>query len=144
MNFLKIGLILTFFAAFIFACSRTENSGNAVAVGNQAAANVPAADTPAQPSIAGDEMASARKIYSETCVRCHKADGTGGITNIEGKKIKAPNFTSERQKGESDSEYLEIIENGEADEGMPAYKGEISDDDIKNLVKYIRREFQGK
>jgi mono/diheme cytochrome c family protein len=144
MNFLKTGLILTFFAAFVFACSQTENSGNAVAVGNQTAANLPISNASAQPSTAGDELASARKIYTETCVRCHKADGTGGVTDIEGRKIKAPNFTSEKQKGEPDSEYIEVIENGETHDGMPAFKGKIGDDDIKNLVKYIRREFQGK
>jgi hypothetical protein len=27
---------------------------------------------------------------------------------------------------------------------MPAFKGKISDDDIKNLVKLIRKDFQGK
>jgi len=144
MNLLKTGLILFFFAVFVFACSRTENSGSAVTNGNQTAVNLPASAAPPQISNAGDELASARGIYSETCARCHKTDGAGGVTVIDGKNVKAPNLTSERQKREPDSEYIEIIEKGAPEDGMPAYKGKISDEDIKNLVKYIRREFQGK
>lgn len=143
MNLLKTGLILFFFAVFVFACSRTENSGSVVVNGNQTAANLPASAAP-QISTAGDELASARRIYSETCAKCHKTDGAGGVTVIDGKNVKAPNLTSERQKREPDSEYIEIIEKGALEDGMPAYKGKISDEDIKNLVKYIRREFQGK
>lgn len=144
MNFLKLGLILTFFAVFVFACSRAENSGGNVSVNTQTAVNLtPVGNgSPSLPAV--DELASVRKIYAETCAGCHKENGIGGVSEIEGKRIKAPNFTSDRQKSEPDSEYIEVIENGEKEDGMPAYKGKISDEDIKNLVKYIRREFQGK
>jgi mono/diheme cytochrome c family protein len=99
--------------------------------------NSPAATPP-------DELASAREIYSAKCINCHKEDGTGGITDIEGKKIKAPNFKSERMRKDSDEDWIKVIENGEKEDGMPAFKGLISDTDIKNLVKLIRRDFQGK
>ncbi len=142
MKFLKIALVLSANLLFIIACNQTQTintniTGNTAAVTNS---NI----SIATPAPAEDELASARKIYSEQCVKCHKEDGTGGVSIINGKRIKAQNFTSDRQKKEPDSEYIEVIENGEEEDGMPAFKGKISDDDIKNLVKLIRKDFQGK
>ncbi len=142
MKFLKIGLVLSFLTLFVFACSQTKISETAAINNNSVSANSSPAGTTAQPDV--DEFAAARKIYSENCVKCHKADGLGGLTVVEGRNIKAPNFTSNRQKREPDSEYIDTIENGAEDDGMPAFKGKIDDNDIKSLVKYIRREFQGK
>lgn len=142
MKFLKIALVLSANLLFIIACNQTQTintniTGNTAVVTNS---NI----SIATPAPAEDELASARKIYSEQCVKCHKEDGTGGVSIINGKRIKAQNFTSDRQKKEPDSEYIEVIENGEEEDGMPAFKGKISDDDIKNLVKLIRKDFQGK
>jgi len=43
----------------------------------------------------------------------------------------------------SDDKLYNYIANGEEGE-MPAFKDKLSDAEIKDLVKYIRREFQGK
>lgn len=141
MNFLKLSLVFSAFLLFIIACNQTQTTNTNPA---ENTAVVQSTNTATKPTSEPDELASARKIYSEMCVRCHKEDGTGGVTDIAGKKIKAPNLTSERQKAEPDSEYIEVIENGEKEDGMPAFKGKISDDDIKNLVRLIRKDFQGK
>jgi mono/diheme cytochrome c family protein len=139
MKILKFCLVLLSVALFIFACSENKpaNTGttNVVVTNTNAAVNT-------QPSAAPDELASAKKIYLNTCIKCHKEDGTGGESVIDGQKIKAPNFTSDRLKKEPDSEFIETIENGAKEDGMPPFKGKISDDDIKNLVKLIRKEFQ--
>jgi len=144
MKILKASLIFAAFTLFVIACSQTPTvNTNAPANTTAAIANSPvqAEATPA----AGDDLASAKKIYSEKCVKCHKEDGSGGQTVFEdGTRIKAPNLRSERQKTKPDSDYIEIIEKGAKEDGMPAFKGKISDDEIKNLVKYIRRDFQGK
>jgi mono/diheme cytochrome c family protein len=143
MKIIKPMTVLSFAALFAFGCSdakttnTTANSNKPVANSSPAAANSPAA-TPV------DELASAKKIYSEKCIRCHKEDGTGGVTDIDGVKIKAPNLTLDKYKNEPDSEFIEAIEKGYPDDGMPAFKGKISDDDIKNLVKLIRRDIQKK
>ena len=149
MKFFKCGLILTPLAIFIFACSQNAQDGDGgniaptnatvISTNSPMAANNSAANQPGT-----DELASAAKIYSEKCVKCHKEDGKGGITDIEGTKIKAPDLTAEKHKNDKDSEYIDTIENGAKEDGMPAFKSKISDDEIKNLVKYIRRNFQGK
>jgi len=92
---------------------------------------------------ATDDLAAAGKIYSEKCVSCHRENGAGGEKTLDdGRRIKAPNFSSERMRKDDDADWIEAIENGVKEDGMPAYKGKISDEEIKNLVKYIRREFQ--
>ena len=144
MNLLKISLVLSAVFLFIIACNQTGTTNTNPANNTAAALNSNTNIAPQPTAAATDELASTRKIYSEQCVRCHKEDGAGGVTDIDGKRIKAPNLTSERQKGKPDSDYIEIIENGAKEDGMPGFKGKISDDDIKNLVKYIRRDFQGK
>lgn len=142
MNFLKIGFVLSAILFFIIACNQTQPA-NTNSVSNTAV--VINSNNPAQtPVIATDDLASARKIYSQICVNCHKEGGTGGESVIDGKKIKAPNFTTDRMKNEPDAEFIEVIENGEQGDGMPAFKNRLSNDDIKNLVKMIRKDFQGK
>lgn len=144
MKILKTALIFAAFALFLFACSsattvNTNTKSNANTVSGNSTSTAEA--TPATQ----DDLASAKKTYSEKCVKCHKEDGKGGETVFEdGTKIKAPNLTSDRQKSKPDSDYVEVIEKGAKEDGMPAFKGKISDDEIKNLVKYIRRDIQAK
>jgi mono/diheme cytochrome c family protein len=139
MKIIKSCLVLAATALFVFACSENKPSTPNTANTNKPAVNTNTATTP---TAATDELASAKKTFSEKCVRCHKEDGTGGESDIEGKKIKAPNFTTDRMKKETDADFIETIENGEKDEGMPSFKGKLTDEEIKNLVKLIRRDFQ--
>jgi len=142
MKILKLCLVFGALALFIFSCSGNGTNGNSA--GNNSN-NKPVANnnsTPNAQPTAADELAATKKIYQEKCVRCHKDDGTGGETEIDGTKIKAPNFNTDRLKKDPDSELIESIEKGVTDEGMPAFKGKISDDEIKKLVKLIRRDFQ--
>lgn len=139
MIFFKLGLLLIAVSLFIFACSQNSATNlnvadNAASAGNS---NIDAA-SPA----ANDELSAARMIYSEKCAKCHKEDGSGGISEIDGEKIKAPNFHSERMKKEDDKEFLEVIKKGAKEDGMPPFEGKLSDEEIKNLVKLIRRDFQ--
>ena len=153
MKFLKLGFILSALTLFIFACgeSRTSSPANTIIVNtnsstttNTSSANTTIVNMNTQTSSKLDEMASTKKIYTEKCVRCHKEDGTGGKVEIEGTTLNAEDFTSDKLKNMSDAKYIGYIENGVPDEGMPAFKGKLSDAEIKNLVKFIRSEFQGK
>ena len=148
MKFLKLGFILSALTLFIFACAenKTSSPANTIIVTNinpstttnTSSANTKIVNMTTQP----DEIASTKKIYTEKCVRCHKEDGTGGIIDIEGTKIKSPNFTTDKMKNQADDEFIETIEKGAKEDGMPAFKGKLSDEEIKNLVKFIRSEFQ--
>ena len=145
MKFLKSGLILLTIVFFAFACSQTNTTNTGV---NSPAANnsivTVNSNQPQTTSATVEELASARKTYSEVCIKCHKEGGIGGVTEFDGKKIKAPNFTSERMIKDDDADWIDAIQNGIQDEGMPAFKGRLSDQEIKDLVKMIRKDFQKK
>lgn len=140
MNFLKISLILSAFALFVFACDAANKPDNTA---SNDAKTVEKTNARTSPS-AMDEIASGRSVYMETCVRCHKENGSGGKQTIDGTTINAENFTGEKMKSMSDEKYYKYIENGIPDEGMPAFKDKLTDEQIKNVVKFIRKEFQGK
>jgi mono/diheme cytochrome c family protein len=140
MKTFKIILALSLLTIFILACSQTQNTNtnsNTAAVVNNTTANMNAT-----PSATPDELASARKIYSEICVRCHKETGEGGVVEIEGSKLKVPNLKTEGKMKDPDSEFIEQIEGG--GDGMPAFKDKLSEQEIKDLVKLIRKDIQGK
>lgn len=142
MKFLKLSLVLSALALFVFACSENQpantNTTNIVVTN----ANKPAINT--QPTAPADVLADARKIYTDKCVKCHKEDGTGGKSTIEGKTINADNFTTDKMAKMADEKYFDYIKNGVTDEGMPAFKDQLSDAQIKDVVKFIRAEFQKK
>jgi mono/diheme cytochrome c family protein len=134
MKYFKISLVIAAFSVFIAACSQpAANTATSTANVNKAVAN-------AAPPI--DELASAKKIYSEKCVNCHKADGLGGQIDIEGTKIKVTSYKSDKSMNHNDAKLVDYLVNG--DDDMPAYGKKLSETEIKDLVKLIRRDFQGK
>lgn len=164
MNFLKIALLLSTLALFIVACAQSNPGGGNTA--NNAAANTAnnrAAATNTTPAAtnqtaensgkqtgttapAGDatELASASETYKTICAKCHKETGEGGEMTVNGKKLKVPNFKTERMKNDSDEDFIDAIANGIPEDGMPAFKDRLNEEQIKNLVQYIRKDIQGK
>ena len=84
-----------------------------------------------------DDSAS---VFNAKCAMCHAADGSGNTP--AGKATKARDFASPEVKSETDAQLSEIVTNGK--NKMPAYKGKLTDDQIKGLVAYIRELAQKK
>ncbi len=141
MRVLKTALICSALVIFIAACGETT-SNNTITSNNANSANNSA--TTAKPTSTIDELASARKVYNERCVKCHKEDGSGGVVDIEGTKINSEDLRTEKMKKMDDAKYIKYITDGIPDEGMPAFKGILSEAEIKDVVKFIRAEFQSK
>ena len=121
------------------ACDSTQTARNANTKARPAA-SAPAA-TPA-PTATPDELASAAADYSQFCIKCHKADGTGGTVELdEGEKIKV---LSLREHGLKDSDNHLARQIREGGDEMPPFKTRLDDARINNLVRYIRREFHGR
>ncbi len=137
MKYAKITVLLVAISFFVFACTQS-NTPNTETAQNSSNISSPETSTPE----AAPEIASGEKIYSEYCVKCHKDDGTGGKVKIEGKTIKAANFTSAGARKDSDEEFIEHIRDGVIDEGMPSFKDQLNDQQIKEVVKYIRSDIQ--
>ena len=142
MKLLKISLVLSAFALFVFACGQAANTNNAT---NNATKNVnTTVNTNAPTNTAVDETALGKTSYKQNCANCHKDDGTGGKVTIDGRAMKPSDLTSDKMKNLTDEKYVRFIENGIPDEGMPALKGKISDAEIKAIIAYIRKDFHGK
>jgi mono/diheme cytochrome c family protein len=138
MKLIKVALVLSTAAFYVAACAGTNTSD-----ANRAASNIIVADATAQPTAAIDEIAASRAIYSESCVGCHKENGAGGAAEFEGKKIKVPSFQSKGAINASVDNLYHHIAEGEEDE-MPAFKDKLSEAQMRNLVTFIRKEFQKK
>lgn len=76
----------------------------------------------------------AAALYKSKCSVCHGADGAGDTTM--GKKLGVKDFRSPEVSKLTDAELFDITKNGK--NKMPSYDKKLTDDQIKDLVKYIR------
>lgn len=90
--------------------------------------------------------APASENWENLCAKCHGADGKGQ-TKI-GKKLKVKDYTDATVQAElKDDEMIKATAEGVVDpssgkEKMKAFKDELSADEIKELVAYVRK-FKG-
>lgn len=73
-------------------------------------------------------------LYKTKCQACHGPDGKGDTP--AGKKLGARDFHAPEVAKMSDTELFDLTKKGK--EKMPAYDKKLTDDQIKQLVKYIR------
>ena len=86
--------------------------------------------------------APAAENWENHCQKCHGADGKGQ-TKV-GKKLKLKDYTDAKVQAEmTDEEIAKFINDGAKDdagkEKMKAYKGELSAEEITDLVAYVRK-----
>jgi cytochrome c6 len=92
-----------------------------MAIGILLAAAVPAA---------ADDTAA---LYKSKCQVCHGADGKG---TAAGQKLGVKDFQSPEVAKQADADLTKITKEGKGK--MPKYDGKLTDDQIKELIKYIR------
>lgn len=135
MKHLKLILIFSTIPALAIACTSTNST---LQIGNTNVANT--ATTPATVAPA-DELAAARATYNAACIRCHGQTGEGGITDMgDGGTLKVPSFKSGHGLGHTDAQFARQIAKG--GDGMPAFEKRLTPEQIADLVRFIRREFQ--
>ena len=81
---------------------------------------------------AGAEPAAS--LYKAKCAACHGP--VGDANTPAGKALKVASFTSEAALKETDADLLAIAKNGKGK--MPAWHDKLSEDQLKDLVAYIR------
>ena len=140
MNSLKILISMFALALFIIACSQPSNTP--VAKNDSPKSSQSATPAPPEPgdkvSLAVDEIAWGKDLYSTNCMICHRESGKGGKVTIEGKTIKPDDLTSDSLKKHSDEKLFSHVSDGVPDEGMPAFKGKLTDDEIRSIVQHVR------
>jgi mono/diheme cytochrome c family protein len=72
--------------------------------------------------------------FKTNCVACHGEDGSGDTPT--GKSLKAANLRSLEIQKKTNTELATVIANGKGN--MPAFKPNLSDDQIKSVIAYIR------
>lgn len=84
--------------------------------------------------------APAAENWENSCASCHGADGRGQTK--QGKKLKLRDYTDAKVQAEmKDEEMVKAILDGVTENGkerMKGYKDELSPEDAKALVEYIR------
>jgi cytochrome c6 len=80
------------------------------------------------------DNAATEKLWKTKCQSCHAADGSGNTP--AGKKVEARDLRLPEIQKQSDAELLEITKKGK--NKMPAYDKKLTDQQIKDLVAYVR------
>jgi mono/diheme cytochrome c family protein len=76
----------------------------------------------------------AASVFKTKCAICHGPDGSGNTTM--GKQMKIPDLRSADVQKQTDAQLIEATTNGKGK--MTAYKGKLTEDQIKQLVAFVR------
>ena len=136
MKLISLALLCVAIALVAFACTETPTTTNTNTSRAGASPAAPAATaTP-------DPLATARANFAKHCEPCHGPTGEGGLVKVENKQIKVPSLKSDHAIKHTDDQIAKMITNGE--EAMPAFKDKMSQAEIADMVKFVRKNFQGK
>ena len=117
MNFLKIAIVLLFIA-FAIACTETEQTRSGIVI--------------------AESKSYEASLFRQNCAVCHGQEANG--KEIDGKIIPSLRYGDAEKKTEEEI-YLQIKE-GKLP--MPAFKNQLTEEEIKRMVKFIRHDLQGK
>jgi mono/diheme cytochrome c family protein len=79
-----------------------------------------------------------RRIYEQRCAACHGPQGRGDGIKAPFLSPRPGNLVSAATSAKSDKDLLKIIANGRPRTAMPAWKDELSDDEQREVLRYIR------
>ena len=96
----------------------------------------------ASPTKPVDEFAAARLNYQKHCESCHGDKGEGGLVKVENKQIKVASLKAEHAVKKTDDKIIKTITAGE--EEMPGFKDKMTGEEITQMMRFVRKEFQGK
>jgi len=90
-------------------------------------------------SAAAGNIRGGRKAFSNYCMVCHGLDGQNtGVPFADRMSPPVPLLTSPNVQSYSDGQLKWVIDHGIFPSGMPASKGVLSDDEIWQIVVYLR------
>jgi cytochrome c6 len=77
---------------------------------------------------------SGADVFKTKCASCHGATGAGDTAM--GKSMKLKDLGSAEVQSQTDADLTNVISKGK--KPMPGYEGKLTNDQIQDLVKYIR------
>jgi mono/diheme cytochrome c family protein len=81
---------------------------------------------------------SARELYARNCAACHGPDGEGKQVGT----LRVPPLREGRAAQDPDARLLSQIHDG--GNGMPPFKFTLTDDEIQDLLRFVRTDIQKK
>ena len=130
---MKLSASVFLFAVFVLLnCACNKQPGSAT----NGAQSSPA------PTATPDPFAAARGTFAKECQVCHGPEGKGGPVKLEdGTRLRVPSLREGHALHHPDSDFRKQITQG--GDGMPAFKDKFSEQQIEELIRFIRHEFQG-
>ncbi len=100
-------------------------------------------NTAARTASTPDPFATVRVTYEKDCKECHGQNGAGGPVKLaDGTRLKVPTLREGNAVRHSDSDFEKQIKKG--GDGMPAFADKLKPEEIAEMIKFLRKEFQGK
>ena len=115
---LKVSLVFLFIVFSILACVQTKSKRNSIVI--------------------AESKSYEASLYRQNCAICHGAEAYG--KEIDGKFVPSLRFGDIENK--SDQEIYEQIEHGKLP--MPSFKNQLTEEEIRRMVQFIRHDLQGK
>lgn len=99
---------------------------------------VPAASKSMKNPIATSETSvkEGQALFAKLCSACHGKTGLGDGPKSKSLQTTVPDFSKAVSQNQTDGELFYKTNTGRGD--MPKYEGKVSDDDIWNIVNYLR------
>jgi mono/diheme cytochrome c family protein len=135
MNSAKFAAVILVIGCFTVACNNSDTLTTNQTQPTASPATAAATATP-------DPFAKAYVNFQKNCQECHGEKGQGGTVEIKGKKLKVPSLRDGHALNHPDEKFVKQITEG--DDEMPAFKDKLSAEEINDLVRFIRKELQGK
>jgi mono/diheme cytochrome c family protein len=88
--------------------------------------------------VIADSKSYEASLFRQNCAVCHGQEANG--REIDGKLIPALRYGEAATL--SEEQIYQQIKEGKLP--MPAFKNQLTDDEIRRMVKFIRRDLQGK
>jgi len=86
---------------------------------------------------AAGDLAKGKATYEKLCMACHGPQGKGD--GPAGKVLNPPaaDFTSAASKKKSEADFKGIVENGKPGTAMVAWKSQLSQTEINDVIEYV-------
>ena len=136
MNSAKLAAIIL---AVVFLANGCTSSDS---VTNQSQPSAATATATPSATATPDPFAEAYVDFQKHCQVCHGEKGQGGTVEIDGRKLKVPSLRDGHALEHTDEKFVKQITEG--DDEMPAFRDKLSPNEINDLVRFIRKELQGK
>ena len=114
----KIGLICLFFTFFIAACVETQSKRNEFNI--------------------AESKSYEASLFRQNCAVCHGQEANG--KEVNGTLI--PSLRYGEAASLSEEQIYTQIKEGKLP--MPAFKNQLTEDEIRRMVRFVRRDLQGK